>query len=125
MAVDEQRGLKQCAERFGGHHFARGAACDQASVFDQSHAIGEFCGQIDLVRDNQRAVVPLPSQTADEVEQRKLMRDVGVGRRFVEQQQSRLLRQRPGERDALAFSARQLVEPAVREIGRASCRERV
>src|SRR5262245_42474351 len=49
VAVDEQWGLKQCAEQFGGHHFARVAAGDQASVFDQSHAVGEFGGQIDLV----------------------------------------------------------------------------
>ena len=116
VAVDEQRGFKQSAERFVGHHFARFAAGDQSPVFDQSHAVGEFRGQIYLVRDDQRAVVPLPSQVADEVEQRELMRDVRVGSRLVEQQQLRLLRQRPGERDALALSARQLVEPAVGKL---------
>src|SRR5262245_19361061 len=36
VAVDKQGDFEQSAERFGGHNFARGAASDHASVFDES-----------------------------------------------------------------------------------------
>ena len=69
MAVDEQWGFKQSAQRFSGHHFMRSAASDHSPILDQSHTVGEFSGQIDLVRDNQRSQPTLPRQPADEIEQ--------------------------------------------------------
>ena len=73
--------------------------------------------------DDERVVAP-SVQIAAEVEDLELVGDVQEGGGLVEEKQRGLLGQDEGEPGALALTAGELVYPG-RQIGRASCRERV
>ena len=67
--------------------------------------------------DNDRAAA-LADEVGEEVEDFNLVIDVEEGCRLVEQQEIGLLRQRHGNPDALALTARELVDGAIGQLGR-------
>ena len=62
------------------------------------------------------AEITLVTQTVDEIQDVLLMTDVERGRRLVEQQHGGLLRERPGDDHALAFTAGERIDGARREL---------
>jgi len=74
------------------------------------------------VTDN-HGVAVFVSELLQALEQFHLRADIKVQRRFIEQEQNGLLRERPRQNDALFFAARDFVHPAIAQMFRADLRQ--
>lgn len=84
---------------------------------------GVAAGVVQLVQHGDDGAA-LPVEVGEEIEKLDLVGDVEEGRRLVEQQDRRFLRQHHGDPDALALAAGQFVHQPVGEIGDAHRRHR-
>ena len=75
------------------------------------------------MQDQERAAA-VAGPAAEGVHQQDLVREIESRGRFVQDQQRRLLRERAGEKDALALSARKLGDRTIGEIQRVDFLER-
>lgn len=103
MSVDQCFNAEHFAQQFGGQHFVRCAAGDDAPVVDHIQPIAERRGQVQVMNAGEGADV----QALDQLQQLQLVARVEVVGRFVEDQQLRLLGQGAGEDHPLLFSARE------------------
>ena len=78
---------------------------------------------LEIVRDENQRNVERSPQLVDLVLQSSPHRTIDGGKRFVEQQDRRLPRQRPRQRDALTLPAGELVRTAVQMLGQVHERE--
>ncbi len=82
-----------------------------AAVLDEHHAVGQGHGLLHVVRDQQRGeAVPLP-QPFDEALHLDAGERVQGAQRLVQQQQARLVDQRPGQGHTLALASGQARRP--------------
>jgi hypothetical protein len=82
-----------------------------AAVFDQHHAIGQGHGLLHVVRDEQRGEAMGTPQAFDQPVHLDARERVERAQGLVEQQQARLVHQRPRQGHALALAARQARGP--------------
>ena len=94
---------------------ARGELDDLAEIHD-GDAVAEVLDRREVVRDEQAREAELVLQVAQQIEDRRLDRDVECRDRLVGDQHARLEDQRAREPDALSLSARQLVREAVAQL---------
>ena len=104
----------------------RGRAHAQTLALVQQHdAVGKFRRQIQFVRHHQHRVAVLIRQPPQAPQQFHFAADIQMLRGLIQQQQRRLLRQRPRQNHALLFAAGKMVHPAIAQRIRAHLRERV
>ncbi len=82
---------------------------------EHADAVAHLRDDVEVVADEQDRRAELGAQRRDEVEHLGLDRRVEAGRRLVEDQQGRVLRQRHGDHDALLHAARELVRVAAHD----------
>ena len=97
--------------RAGLEHVARRAVGEDLAV-DDDEAVEPLGRAVQIVRRHQDGE-PVRDKSAHEHQQRALGRGVDAGRRLVEQQQQRLLRDRARDERSLLLSARELADVAV------------
>ena len=90
---------------FRGQHICRNALGHHDAFVEQRKAVTETGGKRQVV-DGRHCGHAAIDQSADDVEELRLVTNVQVGRRLVEQQQPGFLRQRPGHEHALALASR-------------------
>ena len=109
------------------HELLRRARLDELPLEEDADAVGERGRVLEVVRDEERRQAHL-AQDLLELDADGLARvRVQGGERLVEEQDARVARERPGERDALALAARQLARPRrgeVRDAGSARAARR-
>ena len=115
------------ADELRGEHGGRWPGRHDPAGGEHDHVVGEGGGQVEVVQRGEGGE-PALGEAADEREGVELGADVEVVGRLVEQQQPRLLGQRPGEVDPLALAAGEgAVEPLGElegaDIGEAAQRE--
>ena len=103
-------------ERIGGRgdELRGGAALEDRAVDDHADLIGERGGVLEVVGDEDGRQRELAEQLVELDPHRRLGVRVESRQRLVEQQDARLERERPRERDPLALAARELARPAPR-----------
>ena len=104
-------------------HVSGRAVGDQAAPGQHGDAVGEACGQAEVVQggDDRPALSALPTDAREQVE---LVSDVEVGRRLVEQQHRRVLGERLCEQCPLLLAAGQRRHLAAGEVSEAHRVER-
>jgi hypothetical protein len=90
-------------------HLLDGTGLDDAPGIEHTDAVTHAEDHVQVVADEQHARAELLAQRGDEVEHFRLDSGVEAGRRLVEDQQRRILRQGHGDDDALVHPARELV----------------
>ena len=111
-----ERGLENLLEQFAVVHLGGRANPQAFAAMQQHRLVGEFRRQVQLVRNHHYGVPILFRQLAQPLQEANLSADIEVQSGLVQQQQQRLLRQRPSQSDALLFPTRDLVYPAVPEM---------
>src|SRR5579863_7147769 len=96
-----------------------------AAMLQQHNLVSEFRGEREFMRYDNNGVPVFLRQLPHSFEELHLRADVEVQRRFVEQDQPRLLRERPRENDALLLTPGKLTHRAAREVLDAKLREGV
>jgi hypothetical protein len=100
----------------GGVEHVSGSALGQdLPVPEDQQLVGEGSGVVQLVQDGHDREAVAGGQVAQQLEQLELVADVEERGGLVEQQQRRLLRERDGDPDPLAFAAGELDHQAVGE----------
>ena len=94
------------------------AALEDPAVDDHADLVGERGGVLEVVRDEDRRQRELAEQLVELDPHRRLRVGVERRQRLVEQEDARLERERPRERDALALAARQLADARSRRGAR-------
>ena len=92
-----------------GRDLARRAGGDEATTGKECQAVGVLQRERQLVHRREHRQRSLYTQLGHELERLLLAPDVECGRRLVQEQQRRFLRQRPREHDALLLAAAQRV----------------
>jgi len=104
-----ERGRARTRERDGD-------VVDDAPMLEDQHAIGEANRLLDVVRHEQHGgPVPTPKRLHEHVHAHARQR-VERSERFVKQQQFRLAYERPRERGALRFAARERQRPGIEPV---------
>ena len=86
-------------------------------VDDHADLVGERRGVLEVVRDEQDRDVEAGEQLVELRADRGLRVRVERGERLVEEQDLRVARERPRERDTLALAAGELMRPGALEVG--------
>jgi hypothetical protein len=95
----------------------RGSAVrHDASPIQRVDPIAVRRGQIQVVEHREHGLALLPGQPPDQPQQAHHVREIEVGRRFVEHQDRRVLCQRLGEDDSLALATRQAPHEAIAQV---------
>ncbi len=89
-----------------------GALLDEAAGVEDADALAHLRDDREVVADEEDARPELLAQRGDEVEHLRLDRRVEAGRRLVEDEERRVLRERHRDDDALLHTARELVRIA-------------
>ena len=93
-------------------HRAGRSLLDEPPRVEDADALADPRDDVEVVRDEQDGRAELGAQRRDQIEHLGLDRRVEPGRRLVEDQQLRVLRERHRDHDALLHPARQLVRVA-------------
>src|SRR5580698_11600743 len=125
LHLDRQRRLKHLLEQLALINRRRRPDAQTLAFVQQHDLIRILRRQIQLVRHDHNRVAILVRQLPQRIEQSDLRSNVEMQRRLVQQQQHRLLRQRPRQHDALLFAARDLIHPAIRQVPGRDLRQRV
>ena len=102
----------------GGEDRRRVAFLDQLAGREHRDPVAEDADDRQIVADEDQRQVELFAEPAEEEEDLRLGRDVEAGDDLVGDDELRLERQRPGDADALALAAGNLVRVAAEERGR-------
>src|SRR5215472_8587137 len=89
---------------------------DLAEIHDRD-AVADVLDHREVVSDKQVGKPELALQVGEQVDYLRLHRDIEGGHRLVADDQARVESQRPGDADALALAARELVREAVERLG--------
>jgi hypothetical protein len=92
-------------EGFRPENRLRGPDREQGRL-QQHHPIHERSDHVDVMRDEQHRQSEIVMQATDQIQHTVLRGDVNAGGGFVQEQDLRLLRERPGDEDPLLLSAR-------------------
>ncbi len=91
------------------------------AVLDQDHPIGDRHRFTDVMGHQQHGKTVLLPQPFDQLLHLDAGQRIQCAEWFVEQQQTRLVNQRPGQRDALLLATGQRRRPFIGAIGQAHC----
>ena len=91
------------------------------AVLDQDHPIGNRHRFTDVVGHQQHGKTVLLPEPFDQLLHLDAGQGIQCAERFVEQQQTRLVDQRPSQRHALLLATGQCRRPLIRAIGQAHC----
>jgi hypothetical protein len=98
-------------------HRRRRSFCHHTALCEQNDPVAKPAGKGHIVKSRHRRQLILGDQSTDKLQHVQLMREIKACRGFVQQQQSRLLRERAGDRHALPFTTRQFRHRAVGKLG--------
>ena len=101
----------------GGDELRRRPALEDPAVDDHADLVGERGGILEVVGDEDGRQRELAEQLVELDPHRRLRVGVERRQRLVEQEDARLERERPRERDPLALAARQLADAGRRQMG--------
>ena len=101
-------------ERLAGQHVPGLADGDDLLCFEHDQAVAVVRGQVQVMKDADHC--DIPGETPDDVEDLDLVADIEVRGRFVEEQDLRFLRERPGDEHPLPLAAADLVDGRSREM---------
>jgi hypothetical protein len=90
-------GSTQDGERVTGLH--------QLAALENEHSLGDGCDHPQIVSDEKQGKPEFSAQLTEQLEHRRLDRDVEGGGDLIADDQLRLGRQRSGDPDSLAFTA--------------------
>ena len=102
----------------------RGPVGDEPPVGEQEEPVGVLGGERDVVHRRDHRQLALLAQRRDQLERLLLAAEVERGRRLVEQEQGRVLRERPAEHGALLLAARERLQAPLRERAEVEAGER-
>ena len=105
VVVPRDRDLRQ--------HVLGRAVRDDASLVEQDHPLGVLRGQRQVVHGGDERQRRLGAERVEELERLLLVADVERGGRLVEQDDARVLDERPGDDDALALATAERPEGAL------------
>ncbi len=109
--------MKHLFEQLPLKHLRRRAVAQHPALVEQQGGVRELSRQVQFVAYQHHGVLLLARQLPHQPQQLHLEADVQVQRRLVQQQQFRLLRQRPRQNHALLFSAREFLHQALAQVG--------
>jgi len=95
--------------------FHRRPAGNESSAVEQEQTIGVLGGEREIVHRAEHGQAAVAAQLVDQLEGLLAATDVERGRRLVEEQDGRLLREGPRDHRPLALAAGQRPEPSSRE----------
>ena len=98
LRVTVFRGARRTVERVTGLH--------QLATLQNEHSLGDGCDHPQIVGDEKQGQPEFGPQLTEQLEHRRLDRDVEGGGDLVADDQLRLGRQRSSDPDSLAFAAR-------------------
>ena len=105
-----------------GADFRRRAGCDRPAAVEHVDALAEIHHQRHVVLDHQHAATVLGPDVEDELAQLVGLGRGQAGRRFVEQKETRIDRERAGKADAALLAVAETGRRAMRLLGRGSVR---
>ena len=96
-----------------------GPLLDDHATVHHGDSVRDVSDRREIVRDEKIGELELVAQIRQEIEDRRLNRDVKRGDRFVADDESRIARQCPGNADTLPFATAELVRKALSKNYRA------
>ena len=106
LGRDQHAGIGACRP---GQHLAARPALDDGAVAHHVDSVGDAPNEPEIVADEHERRAEAAAQCVDELENLRLDRDVESGRRFVGDDQARIVGDRHGDHHALALSAGEFV----------------
>ena len=116
MLLDRHLAAERGREQRLAQHRLRRAHGDLAAGGQEQQPVAHLGGEVQVVGDEQDRDAALAVQSAQQGGRLRLVPEIEVGRRLVEDEEPRLLGERPRHRRALALAAAQAVEPLRGEL---------